>query len=244
MVTTNSIILFILFEHLIASLVIGIIMLIKRRWKIDVTIYRFSGDKRRPITIHRKARYEQNGNAHKLWIKGYKFPIKEFNKEYYYPGEKGAYGSLSLFEFKPGWLTPVLPEMKNLPPELKQQASELFATLRNQGIVNFEFDPAMYDSLMLKAIDDTDAEWQLQQQQRIDITYSGGWKDFFKQNGGWIVLAIIAVCLLVGWIVWIKESPDWLNQCISAGVEAAKNTYLKDIAGNIASGSSNFVPPG
>lgn len=241
MVTTNDIALFFLVENFLIMICVLIYVWAKRRWKIDITIYRFSGDIKKPILLHRKGRIVVNGNVHMLYVKGYKQPLKDFKSEYYYPGERGAHGSLSLFEFKHGWLTPLIPSIKEIPEDLREEAKSIFSRLRDRGVVKFDFTKIKYDELMLEAIDDTDAEWNLRQQQRIDNQYSGGWRDFLNKYGSHLVILVIAGCLLVGWIVWLKEAPTFNGQCIAAGVEAAKNTYLRDIAAKAQGGGNPFT---
>jgi hypothetical protein len=169
-------------------------------------------------------------------------PVRDFKSEYYYPAERGKHGTLILWEFKEGWLTPLTPEIKDVPQELKVQFEKLKEELKKQNIVNFEFSEEMYRSLMIKAVDDTDAEWFINTIQRIESQYVSGWRDFLSKYGGHLLVAIVAVCLLVGWIVWIKESPEWAGQCISAGVEAAKNTYLQQLANKTTAFAG--IPPG
>ena len=113
----------------------------------------------------------------------------------------------------------------------------LITDISNNSSVDFEFDENLYNKLLLSAIDDTDAEWNLRQQQRIDAQYEGGFRDFLNKYGSAIVLIIIAICMLTGFIVWLKEAPNMAQKCIGAGVEAAKNTYLKDIAGKLVPGT-------
>lgn len=231
-------------ENILLLLTMGIWLFLKLSWNIDVAILRFVGDKRRPTLIIKKGRKKKTGASVSLFVKGYKNPIKDFKAEYFYPSSKGQFGGLVLFEFKTGWLTPCVPEAKKIPDELKARIKEFRSELNAAGVVNFEFDESMYKTLTIKAIDDTDAEWNLRQQQRIDAQYQGGWRDFLYKYAGHIAIVIVALLLLVGFIVYMKEVPSLTGQCMSAGVEAAKSTYLQELAKNAAPGAASVVPPG
>lgn len=99
------------------------------------------------------------------------------------------------------------------------------------GVTDFKYEPEMFEHLSLKVVDDVDVEWFLRQQYRVDTQYQNGWRDFLSKYGGHIALVIVCTLILIGYIVYLKEVPSLTEQCTAAGVEAAKNTYLKDIAG-------------
>lgn len=230
-------------ENIILLLVLAVFFIMKFSWNIDVAILRFVGDKRRPTLIIKKARKRRVGATVSLFVRGYKQPVKDFRAEYFYPSAKGQFGGLVLFEFKTGWLTPCVPEYRKLSPEMKAIVKEFREKMNGAGVVNFEFDEEMYKTLSVKAIDDVDAEWNLRQQQRIDAQYAGGWRDFLYKYAGHIAIVLIALILLIGFIIYLKEVPSMTGQCMQAGVEAAKNTYLSEIAGKFAGGAAS-VPPG
>ena len=147
-----------------------------------------------------------------------------------------------LFEFRKGWLSPVLPFAAGFPPELKGDFDRINRELSNKG-VSFQFDEGMYKTLMLKAVDDIDAEWYGMQRERQSSQYSGGWRDFLAKYGGHMLVVVVVVCLLVGFIVWLQKSPEMMGKCIDAGVQAARNTYLQEVAGKVGQGAAG-VPPG
>lgn len=228
-------------ENILLLLTITVWILLKMSWNIDVAILRFVGDKRRPTLVIKKARKRKVGASVSLFVKGYKNPIKDFKAEYFYPSAKGQFGGLVLFEFKTGWLTPCVPESRRLNDDLKARIKSFRSELNSTGVVNFEFDEEMYKTLTIRAIDDTDAEWNLRQQQRIEAQYQGGWRDFLYKYAGHIAIVIVALLLLVGFIIYMKEVPSLSGQCIGAGVDAAKATYLQEFAKNAVTGAGSGV---
>ena len=241
MTTLSQIVLFVIAEHVLLGIGFIIYHFVQRSWNIPVVIFRYTGDKRRPSLRFTKAKLKVVQKIPKLFIKGYEYSFKNFKSNNYYPAAKSPLGALVLWEFKPGWLTPTLPSVDSLPEDMREEAERLFSELRERTTVDFEYDDSAYERLVLKAVDDVDAEWHVTQIARINDQYVSGWRDFMNKYGGHVIVFFIALCLLVGWIVWLKESPDWVNKCISTGVEAAKNTYLQTIAENVA---STGVPPG
>lgn len=235
-----------------SSTLMGIIgtFLVKKMWNkywnIPVVILKFTGDKRRPTIALTKGRKQYTLGRNRLWVRGYRLPLRDFQSENYFPALGSKEGGLVLWEFKKGWLTPVRPSLKGLSKEEQEKVLALdkqFQELREkfQGVrsVDFEYGEEVYRQLVLKAIDDIDVEWFLRQQERIDAQYTGGWREFLQKYGGHLIIALVAVCLLVGFIVWLKEAPSQANACIQAGVEAAKQTYLSNLASQ-----AGVVPPG
>lgn len=213
-----------------------------RRWPIPVVILRFLGDKRRPQVLLTRGRRDMRTNVARLFVKGYKYSIRDFKSEYYYPAQKGKQGSLVLWEFRRGWLTPCVPSTKELAPEVLVDVEEKLRELSSKSVVDFEFDPKMYKELCLNAIDDTDNEWFLQQQTRIAQQYQGGWREFMSKYGGHMALLGIGVLVFAGFVVYLDQVPSITGQCIDAGVTAAKETYLSGVVDKLP--VSSGVPGG
>lgn len=231
---------FLVYEHLLALAAVALFMILKFRWKIPVVVLRFVGNKNRPTLFLSKARkvgVGWHGAIRRLIVKGYKHHLKDFKAEHYYPSIKGS-GALMLWEFAPGKLTPVIPKkvLRSLSQEEREVIEKYFATFQEHSVVDFRYDPDVYKQLVAEAIDDTDSEYLLREQIRQDSQYTGGFKDFITKNGPWMALVMIAVVALVGYIIYLDKVPSISGQCIDAGVEAARNTYLRDIAGNITTG--------
>ena len=236
---TISFILFLVGEVFVGLLIFVAWIIIRSLWKIPIVVFRFVGNKSRPTLLLTKGRVINAFGVNRLVVKKYKTSFRNFKSEYYYPTLKGA-GGLILWEFKPGWLTPITPRLKGLTPEEKERLTGLAQEIAESKAGGFEFDESLYKELLLKAVDDTDSEWYLRQQQRIATQYTTGWRDFLSKYGGHMLTALIVVMLFVGFVVWLKEAPNQAGQCIAAGVEAAKATYLSDIA----SGVGAVIPPG
>lgn len=238
---TNTFILVTMLELLLVAVFVLIFAYLKWRWKIPVLIFRYRGGKERPQLIPTRARFARVMGNGKLIIKGFKHSFKDFNSKYYYPTPKGN-GALLLWEFKPGWVTPIIPKLKGLSREDKERVTAVVNMLGEykQKNIKFEFDEQLYNELVLKAVDDINAEWYLRQQERIETQYTSGWRDFLARYSGHILTGFVVVLLFAGFVVWLKETPEMAGKCIQAGVESAKNTYLSEIAKGVASG----VPPG
>lgn len=231
---------FILYEHVAALGVTAIVLLLKFRWKIPVVILKFVGNKNRPTLVLTKARRVGVGWHHavkRLVVKGYKHHFKDYKAEHYYPSQKGQ-GALMLWEYKPGWLTPVIPKkvLRNLSEQDRALIEKYLSTFQEHSVVDFTYDVETYKKLIAESIDDVDSEYMLREQVRQDGQYSGGLKDFITKNGPWMALVMIAVILLVGYVIYLDKVPSVSGQCIQAGVEAAKNTYLRDLAMNASTG--------
>lgn len=210
----------------------GIIFLVFKGWNINVTILRFTGNKGRPMLIHRKAKKQIALGIPKLFVRGYKTPVRDFKQEYYYPSDKGPRGALLLWEYEDGMLTPCIPKLKkgDLTPE-QEQAIEIVQGLKN---VRFRFDPDMFRQLQLQAVDDVDIEFMLQEFARIDTQYTGGIWDFLKSHGhiiGWLILGVI---LLVIVIVGLKQAPEIAAQCAGAARQAAESSMMERAAAAVA----------
>lgn len=210
--------------------VIAVTIFMLLQWNIPVVILRYQGDKRRPqITITKGRKTRQQG-VNRLYVKGYKMPVADFKAENYYPAKKSKHGGLLLWEPKPGILTPVLPTLRK--KELEKLDSqelekynkirELYKELGGRHLVKpieFDFDDTIYYKLLLKAVDDVDIDFLLQQYDRIDNQYTTGWRDFLAKHASHIVIMFVMICLLTGFIVWLKESPELMAKCASAAQE-------------------------
>lgn len=231
----NQVVMYIIFEHILALLIIAIVVLLRRRWNIPVVILRFTGDKRRPMLLITKARREGIGwksGLHRLIIKGFTMSMRDFHNNNYYPSVKNSRGALLLWEFKSGWLTPVIPKtmLKHIGEEDKRKLDQALQYFETKSTVKFDFNEDLYKSLMLEAIDDVDTEFFLREQQRQEAQYTGGIKDFLMKHGGAIAIVMVAAIILVGYIVYLDKVPSVAQQCITAGVDAAKSTYLQRFA--------------
>jgi hypothetical protein len=164
-----------------------------------------------------------------LKVNGYTDFFRDFLSENYYPTAKGAHGALLLWEFEDGLLTPVLPqkEYRKLTDEQKAEIEVLMQQVSSFAHVKFSFDEQMHHELKLKAIDDVDIEFLLEQHQRRAIQYAGGWKDFLSKYTGHFVVLIIAVLLLIGLIMWFQNMPDFAAQCYGAAQNAVQQSYLQ-----------------
>lgn len=229
----NDVVTVFIWEHVAALVVTAIVFYLKFRWKIPVVILRYTGDKRRPTMIVTKARNVGNG---RLLVKGYKLAVRNFKSENYYPSVRGAHGALLVWEFKRGWLTPVIPKkvLMKMSDDDRDAIETALSFLEQKSMVRFDFSEEMYAKLMTNAVDDVDAEFFLRQLERQGQQYVGGLRDFLMKHGGAIAMVIIAAIILTGYIIYLDKVPSISEQCIAGGVEAAKNTYLRNIASNIS----------
>jgi hypothetical protein len=230
----NDIVILFIWEHLIALVVTAIVIFLKFRWKIPVVILRYTGDKRRPTMIVTKARNAGNG---RLIVKGYKLPVRNFKSENYYPSAKGAHGALLVWEFKRGWLTPIIPKkvLMKLSEDDRVAIENALNFLQQKSMVKFEFNEELYAKLMVEAIDDVDAEFFLRQLERQGQQYTGGLRDFLMKHGGAIAIVIVSFVILTGYIIYLDKVPSLSGQCIEAGVSAAKSSWLSEAAKNFTS---------
>lgn len=222
------------FEHL--ALVGGVViwLLFRSLWRYPVVILRYVGNKQRPTLIVTKARRTLRGG---LKVKGFKHHIKDFDNKDYYPSLKG-HGALLVWEFKPGWLVPTFPKKirKQLSAEERELLDRAERALRSRGVVNFEFDKEKYERMVLQAIDSVDSEYFLDEMERQASQYTGGWRDFLTKNLPWIAFMTMCAFALIGYIVYLDKAPDIAGQCIDAGVDAARNTYLRELVNTTTQG--------
>lgn len=218
--------------------IVLIFVLLSMSWNIPITILRYTGNKGRPVLIHSKGRKILRNGIPRLFVRGFKDPVRDYLAENYYPTVRGKYGGLILWEFEDGLLTPALPkkELKKLSEEDKAKYEEAIAVLKSQG-VEFSFDEQMYKDLKLKIVDDVDQEFMLQEQHRLDKQYSGGPWAFLSEHAGQITVVIIAVLMLVGVIMWFDKMPEFAAQC----ADTARSIVNENIARQAADA---FAPAG
>lgn len=197
------------------------------KFNIPVVIMRFTGNKQRPLLIMRKAKKMMVGGVPKLIIRGYKDPIRDYMSENYYPTVKGKYGGLILWEFEDGLLTPVIPQLHELSKDQREKVKDAMEMLKTLSPVEFSYDDKLYHQLRLKAVDDVDVEFMIQQNLRLDSQYTGGWKDFLNKYGGHITIIIIAMLLLAGLVVWLDKMPEFAAQCYGAAETAVRNSLVE-----------------
>jgi uncharacterized protein YggT (Ycf19 family) len=207
----------------IAVLVLLLLLLIFIMWyvsyNIPVTVLRFVGNKGRPLLIHTKAKKKAFKGVTRLKIRGYKMDIRDFKQDNYYPARRGKYGALLLFEFEDGYLTPTLPKKIDLSAEEKARLNELLDEVHNLGAGKFQFDHELHADLVLKAVDDVDVDFMIQEYARINDQYPGGWGEFFQKFGGHLIVAFIAIIMLVMVIVFFNKAPELATACANAAVD-------------------------
>ncbi len=228
----------------ISVLAIVYIILFKG-YRIPVVVLRYVGNQDRPMLFTTRARKTIQNGVPRLEVKGYSTPIRDYSQEHYFPNPKSKHGGLILWEFEDGLLTPALPErsfMDKLKGEGKLTKEEQQALAAAQKFfqskgISFEFDKQLYHDLKLKAVDDVDVEFMLQDIVRVRSNYSGGWRDFFAKYGGHLVLLVIAMLFLVGLLEWFEHMPEFAAQCYGAAQRSVETTLLEQAANQVA-------PPG
>lgn len=215
----------------------GIVFLFFRQWNIPVTVLRFTGNKGRPTLIHKKAKKRMIKGVPYLWVRGYSDPIRDFVAENYYPSPRSKWGGLVLWEFEDGWLTPVIPKAVKKDAALKKRVDAALGILRNEGVMNFDYDPLMHKNLQFQIIDDVDSEFVVNERMRQDEQYRGGLMDFLNRHATTMLVLFMGVLLLVGWIIYWKNAPDWMASCAGAAKDAVTDTLLQQAA-------DRMVPPG
>lgn len=197
--------------------VVGLVIWSIWLYNIPVTILKYTGDKRRPMMIHRKARKKIVNGVVNLWVRGYRTPVRDFLSHNYYPSPKTKHGGLLLFEFEDGNLTPLRPTLndKRYAPEQLAKIKDIWHYLQEGRVVDFDFSDDMLKQLRLKIVDDVDADFFVQNLARQHKQYQSSF-DRFMAVLPWGVLTFIFLCILVGWIMWIKENPTNAAQaCVS-----------------------------
>jgi hypothetical protein len=218
-------------------LTITVFLLVMLSWNIKVTIYRFTGDKRRPMQFHTKARKRMVKGVPHLYVKGYSQPVRDFKAEFYYPSVKSKWGALTLWEFEDGWLTPLIPKKMKLPKEVRDKAEASLEVLKQLQIVDFDYNEEMHTKLKLKIVDDVDADFYVDNLERIDAQYSGGFFEFLERNSGKVIVLFVSMLLFIGFIVWLDKAPEQMAICANV----ARQTILDAIA---QEGLDAVVPAG
>ena len=103
--------------------------------------------------------------------------------------------------------------------------------------VGFHFDQGLHEELKLKAVDDVDVDFMLQEYARIGSQYVSGLGEFFMKYGGHLSLAVVSIALLIGVILFFQKAPDIAASCAQAGVKGSE-TLIKEIASQVN------TPPG
>ena len=206
-------------------------------WNIPVSVLRFTGNKQRPSLIHRKARKKMIKGVPYLWVKGYNRPIRDFKAEHYYPSPKSKWGGLIVWEFEDGWLTPSPPKGIKLSKAQQAVVATAIDTLNDIRPVAFEHDEEMHQRLKLKIVDDVDAEFAVEQLFRQDGQYSTGFFECLSKNSASIMAIMVVAFVLVGFIVWLDKSPEYMAQCANV----ARSTILDAIK---QEGAAAIIPPG
>jgi hypothetical protein len=212
--------------------VFALFMIYLLSWNIPVVILRMVGNKGRPLLIITKGKKRSSGGVFRLFVKGYSKPIRDFKAENYYPSVKGKYGGLILWEFEDGYLTPCLPKRfeKKLTPEERVYVEKANEILNKFNMVGFSFDKALHDGLLLKAIDDVDIEFMIEEEFRLASQYTGGLREFLAKYAGHILVVLIGCFLLIGFIVWLDKAPEMMAQCAGA----AKSAVMDSLQGAAA----------
>lgn len=224
---------------LVVLLITMIIVLWRLSYNIPVAVLRFVGNRGRPNLILTKGKKWVSNGVPRLIVRGYKQPMRDFKSEHYFPTGKGKYGGLILWEFEDGYLTPCVP-MKESKKHTPEQAAavkwmrENAQTLNSLFKAEFSFDKPLYEGLKLKAVDDVDVDFMLQELARTDSQYQGGFGAFMMKYGGHIALMIVAVAIMVGIIVFFQEAPALAQACAQSAADVAKSGLLQEIARSAA----------
>lgn len=206
-------------------------------WNIPITILRFTGNKQRPMLLHKKGRKRMSRGVPFLQVRGYKGHFRDFKSGFYWPGYRTKYGALILWEFEDGKLTPVIPKKKDVPKEKQLLIEAGIAALAEIQNVEFEYSPEMHAKLMLKVVDDVDTEFMVEELAREGKQYTGGLWAFLDRYGTHLVWIIMAICALTAYIIYLDKAPNLGAQCLSQLGEVVREDFLSKMAGAAA-------PPG
>lgn len=202
----NWVLTFILLPYGVLMLILLVTVYLLVTWNIPITVFRYTGDRRRPMIIHTKGRKFERHGVTELKVRGYKHSIRDFKSENYYPSPKKKFGGLALFEFEDGQLTPVIPSFKSLKghPEFEKA----LAVIRDfAGSADFRFDDRVYHQLRLNMVDDTDKDFEVQNLARQHVQYRTAF-DKFMAVLPFGIIAFVMMILLIGFILWLKEDPE------------------------------------
>lgn len=208
-------------------------------WNIPVVVLRFVGNKGRPTLIVTKGKKRFRAGVPRLFVKGYKKPIRDFQADFYYPTTRGKFGGLILWEFEDDYLTPCIPSRveRKLSIEQKRVIAEANRILAGFNVIGFAYNEKTHFDLKVKAIDDVDIEFMIEEIARVAQQYMGGLREFLMKYAGHIVVLIVAICLMVGFIVWLDKSPEFAARCAAT----AQGTILEGIK---AAAEAGGIPAG
>ena len=219
----------VLLSYIFLSHVVGIFLLIwNKTYSIPVAILRFTGNKGRPTLFLTKAKKVIKNGVPRLKVRGYKDEFRDYLSENYYPTVRGKWGGLVLWEFEDQLLTPAIPKKieRKLSKDDRAAINRMLMKLNKLTGVSFEFDKYLFHELKLKAVDDVDVEFLLQDQARIDSQYAGGWREFLSKYAGHATIIIIAMLMLVGVVIWFDKMPEFAAQCYGAAQSIAEQSLL------------------
>lgn len=225
------------------ALAIGIKVIsdwLEKKWNIPIIILRFVGNKGRPNIIIRKARKENERGSVKLFVQGYKMAVKDFRSEHYYPSPGKPYGALILYEIEDGLLTPCIPKKEAKNPEMRKAIDDAIGFINEQRSVKFEYSDELYNDIKLKAVDDTDIDWMIDEIVRVKTQYKTGLLNFLQNVAPYIMLAIVCIGIIVGMVLFFKEAPNLAKECLDASFSKADEMcrYSQGRAQAIAEGDS------
>lgn len=186
---------------------------------IQVLVLKYQGDDRRPKAVVTRARRRERDGVMSLKILGYKYLQRDFERQNYYPGEKGR-DFIIAWEFKPGLITAVVPNKTDLPEKVVKEMAGAWSVLGKYRGVEFEYDPELYRQLVLKAVDDTNMHWIFQQKLANQRRYDTGFWGFMNKYGGHLLTALVLILVFAGFVVWLDKVPELANKCLSV----ARNT--------------------
>ena len=207
-----------------------------KSYNIPVTILRYVGGKERPLMIATRAKKLFSHGVPRLFVKGYKDPIRDYLSKNYFPTVRGKYGGLILWEFEDGLLTPCAPirKPKKMSAEAYEQLKKATAIIAKHHRIPFEYEDNLHNELRLKAVDDVDIEFNLQEQSRVNGQYAGGWRDFLEKYASHAAIIIIAILMLVAVIIVLDKLPGLAAQCANAATDVAKESILRAAAASAA----------
>lgn len=231
-VNPTMVLLFLGFIIFVEHMIMFFLYIANRKFNIPIAVMRLTGNKQRPtLFLTRAKKVFRNGVPH-LIVKGYKDHFRDYLSENYYPTINGKYGGLILWEFEDQLLTPVIPTKveRQWSDAQKREVNSLLQKINSLTGVSFSYDKFLHHELKLKAVDDVDNEFMLQENSRVDGQYAGGWRDFLLKYSGHVTVIIIAMLLLVGVILWMKNMPEFAATCYGAAQNAVQSGLLEQAA--------------
>jgi lipoprotein signal peptidase len=210
--------------------VIVIYIMNRLSYNIPVVIFRYVGNKGRPMFGLAKAKKWTLKGVTRLKVRGYKMAIRDFRAENYYPVygmPRAKFGGLVLWEYEDGMLTPNLPKHVELSKEEQARFDAIMIQLQAFQAIPFEFDEKLHEGLKLKAVDDVDIDFMIAEHARIDSQYTGGIWGFLDKYGGMIILLIISVIILVSVVTFFQKAPELAKACADAAVQNSQTLLEK-----------------